>query len=192
MEFIFSVIDSYKSTESYTVTWGENVYTYYKVNSTKFNSVQNAVVKAQNIVQANAGLSDYEKLMAYKNAICDLTEYDYNAASAKPVQYGDPWQIISVFDGNPDTKVVCEGYSKAFQYLCDKSTFQDINTVCYTVMGYLSGGGLSNPEGHMWNIVSLGGKNYLVDVTTVTQVPRARMASSSWPGPAEVRRANIK
>ena len=165
MEFIFSVIDSYKSTESYTVTWGANVYTYYKVNSTKFNSVQNAVVKAQNIVQANAGLSDYEKLLAYKNAICDLTEYDYNAASAKPVQYGDPWQIINVFDGDPNTKVVCEGYSKAFQYLCDKSTFQDINTVCYTVMGYLSGGGLSNPEGHMWNIVSLGGKNYLVDVT---------------------------
>ena len=165
MEFIFSVIDSYKSTESYTVTWGENVYTYYKVNSTKFNSVQNAVVKAQNIVQANAGLSDYEKLMAYKNAICDLTEYDYNAANTVPTEYGDPWQIINVFDGDPNTKVVCEGYSKAFQYLCDKSTFQDINTVCYTVMGYLSGGGLSNPEGHMWNIVSLGGKNYLVDVT---------------------------
>ena len=59
----------------------------------------------------------------------------------------------------PDTKVVCEGYSKAFQYLCDLSGFDG----CYTVSGMMRGGTGAGP--HMWNIVTLEGKNYLVDVT---------------------------
>ncbi len=165
IEFIFSVIESYKSSEAKTVTWGGSEKTYYSVNSTRFNSVEKAVAKAQSIVNSYAAQGDYEKLTAYKNEICALTDYDYNAANTAPTEYGDPWQIINVFDGDPNTKVVCEGYSKAFQYLCDKSSFQDINTVCYTAMGYLSGGGLSKSEGHMWNIVSLGGRSYLADVT---------------------------
>ena len=71
------------------------------------------------------------------------------------------FQMVSVFDGNPDTKVVCEGYAKAFQYLCDLSTFKSAK--CYTVSGNMAGG--TGAGGHMWNIVSIGSSNYLVDVT---------------------------
>lgn len=68
--------------------------------------------------------------------------------------------VIYVFDGNPDTNVVCEGYSKAFQYLCDLSSFRSDQINCYTVTGTMNGGG------HMWNIVRMeDGKNYLADVT---------------------------
>ena len=70
--------------------------------------------------------------------------------------------LIWVFDGNPSTKVVCEGYAKAFQYLCDLSVFES-GTVCYTVTGVMGDG--VNSENHMWNIVTLNGENYLVDVT---------------------------
>lgn len=133
----------------------------YVVDNTKINSANTALNKAQEIVNANAGKSDYEKLLAYKNEICALTSYDHEAA--KPNYSGSkaPWTMVSVFDGNPDTKVVCEGYAKAFQYLCDLSTFKSAK--CYTVSGNMAGG--TGAGGHMWNIVSIGSSNYLVDVT---------------------------
>ena len=120
--------------------------------------VNHAVAKAQAIVNQCAGLSDEEKLRAYKDEICALTEYNFDVL-AGGVRYGDPWQLIYVFDEDPSTKVVCEGYAKAFQYLCDLSTFQE-DTTCYTVVGDMNGGA------HMWNVVRMGdGKSYLVDVT---------------------------
>lgn len=93
--------------------------------------------------------------------ICSQVTYNQTAAENDNTPYGDPWQLIYVFDDNPNTNVVCEGYAKAFQYLCDLSEFTD--TACYTVSGTMTGGTGAGP--HMWNIVTLGGNNYLVDVT---------------------------
>ena len=130
-----------------------------RVDTVKTGKASQAVAKAQQIVQENAGKSDYAKLTAYKDAICDLTDYNYDAAGDNYTDgYGDPWQMIYVFDNDPNTKVVCEGYAKAFQYLCDQS-----GLTCYTVTGYMNGG--TGAGAHMWNIVTLGGKNYLADVT---------------------------
>lgn len=133
------------------------------VDISKTEVAKTAAAKAQTIVNTNASLSDYEKLKAYKNEICALASYDDEAATPGPWGgYGDPWQIVYVFDGDPNTNVVCEGYAKAFQYLCDLSSFKD--AVCYTVTGAMLGG-TGESARHMWNIVTLEGKNYLVDVT---------------------------
>ena len=52
--------------------------------------------------------------------------------------------------------MVCEGYSKAFQYLCDLSSFSSSKINAYCVSG----------DNHMWNLVTMDdGRNYLVDVT---------------------------
>ncbi len=113
------------------------------------------------IVEANAGGTDLEKLTAYKNAICEMTDYNYTAAQDYTVPYGNPWQLIYVFDGDPDTKVVCEGYSKAFKYLCDMSSLKSARVISVSgIMGdsYSSGR-------HMWNIVNIDGKNYMADIT---------------------------
>lgn len=133
----------------------DNLYT---LDTAKINSANTALVKAQAIVDANAGKSDYEKLLAYKNAICEMTSYNHDAASDSYSGTNEPWQMVSVFEGK---QVVCEGYSKAFQYLCDLSTFKYAK--CYTVTGQMAGG--TGAGGHMWNIVSIGSNNYLVDVT---------------------------
>jgi hypothetical protein len=67
--------------------------------------------------------------------------------------------LVWVFDGDPETKVVCEGYAKAFKYMCELSAFQASVSVSL-VTGTL---GSSN---HMWNLVPVdGGFSYLVDVT---------------------------
>lgn len=131
--------------------------TLYGVDTTKTGAAQTALAKAQEIVSQNKDKTTYQKLLAYKDAICELTSYNTAAANGG-ASYGDPWQLIYVFDGDPSTNVVCEGYSKAFQYLCDLSGIP-----CYTVTGVMVGG--TGAGRHMWNIVPLGGKNYLVDVT---------------------------
>ena len=86
--------------------------------------------------------------------ICDLVEYNSAAANDElddSVQ--DPWKLIWVFDGDSSTNVVCEGYAKAFKYLCDLSEFQrDIS--CITVSGVMSGG--TGAGDHMWNVVNMG------------------------------------
>ena len=164
LKFAFSVSPDFRQTDTaQKVQWVNTKEMYaYKVNNSKVLAANNAAVNARSIVAANEDLSDYEKLLAYKDEICKLTSYNKDAVAEKDPQYGDPWQLVYVFDGDPNTKVVCEGYSKAFQYLCDLSEFED--AACYTATGEVQGA-LSNPEGHMWNIVSLKGSNYLVDVT---------------------------
>ena len=136
----------------------------YDVMPNITTSVQTAITNAQAIVAANSAKPLYAKLDAYRQAICDMVSYNYPAANDDTTPFGNPWQLVWVFDGNPETKVVCEGYSKAFKYLCDLSSLES-GVECLLVTGYMAtsnGGG----GGHMWNIMKMDdGKSYLVDVT---------------------------
>ena len=121
--------------------------------------VQDSVNNAAAIVSTYANLSDLDKLYAYRDAICDLVEYNYDALE-EGTPYGNPWQLIWVFDGNESTNVVCEGYAKAFQYLCNiTNTFSESITA-------ISVSGIGDGGAHMWNFVTMeDGMNYLVDCT---------------------------
>lgn len=145
----FSVASAYAGSGSYTV------------NTSKTGATGTAIATAKAIVTANADKTDWEKLEAYRAKICELVSYNSSAATGSTA-YGDPWQLIYVFDGDSGTNVVCEGYAKAFQYLCDLSSFSG-DVTCYTVTGTMSGG--TGAGGHMWNVVKLENKNLLVDVT---------------------------
>ena len=133
----------------------------YTIDSAKIQKINAAVTNANQVVTDNAGKTDYEKLVAYREKICELVAYN-NDATTGGVPYGDPWQLIYVFDGDDSTNVVCEGYSKAFKYLCDLSAFTD-DITCSLVTGTMAGG--TGAGNHMWNIVAIGSSNYLVDVT---------------------------
>ncbi len=141
----------------------------YTLSVSQAQRAADAAAYAQQIVDDNAGKSDRDKLEAYKNAICELVSYDQETADiiskdpSSPL-YGDPFQIISVFDQDPDTNVVEEGYAKAFQYLCDLSDFDSAQ--CYTVVGNTAVDSTAQDgiAGNMYNIVRLEGQNYLVDV----------------------------
>ncbi len=134
----------------------------YQVDTSVGQTVQSSVRTAQEIVGRYSDLNDLEKLGAYRDEICGRVSYN-GAAAREGGPYGDPWQLIYVFDGNDDTNVVCEGYAKAFQYLCDMTAFDgDVN--CSSVTGTINTG--AAPGAHMWNIVTMSdGRNYLVDVT---------------------------
>ena len=164
MVFTFAVIASYSDETYVDITNADGSLTRYLcgVDGSQGERISKAVANAAAIVAQFEGCSDLEKLKGYRTRICDAVSYD-DAALNNGSAYGDPWQIISVFDEDPFTNVVCEGYAKAFQYLCDRTTFSGPVTV-YCVTGTMSGG--TGAGSHMWDLVRMeDGRIYLVDVT---------------------------
>lgn len=164
VKIIFEVSEDYMlsggKTETVNYSDGSSETFHIQTDTSKIGAASVAVSKALEIVEKYDGLTDYEKVMGYREEICNLTDYNDDAAADENTPYGDPWQLVWVFDGDPDTKVVCEGYSKAFQYLCDLGGVE-----CYTVGGWADVND-KNGSRHMWNIVVMNdGKSYLVDVT---------------------------
>ena len=137
--------------------------TKYTTDSSKIKAINYAILNAKNIVEKYDSLSDIDKINAYRSEIMNLVSYNYSVGGS--TQYGNPWQIIYVFDGDNSTNVVCEGYAKAFQYLCDLSNFSGVVQAWYSVSGTFQSGN-ADPGKHLWNIVKKNdGKNYLVDIT---------------------------
>ena len=147
MTVYMTVATGYQGSDEYTTT-------------TALSRVDTAVANASAVVTQHRDKGDIEKLIAYAEYICE--QVSYNDDVIKPSYsegYGDPWQVIYVFDGSSSTNVVCEGYSKAFQYLFELSDFSgDLES--YLIAGYAGGP-------HMWNVVSIDGRNYLMDVTNM-------------------------
>ena len=132
--------------------------------TTNIPNVPEAVAVAKQVVSTNRGKTDYGKLQAYRQYICD--QVSYNSSINKDTAYGNPWQLLWVFDGDASTNVVCEGYAKAFKYLCDLTEESNgwIGSVeTLDVTGTMDGGS------HMWNVVRINGTNYLADVTNCDQ-----------------------
>ena len=149
--FSFSVLDEYAAGE-------------FSVDNTKMEVAKKAAENAKAIVDRYASYSDVQKLIGYRNTICNMVSYDYDAANADTASADqNAWQLIYVFDGDNKTNVVCEGYAKAFQYLCDITLFDD-DIFCYTVTGDMNG------VPHAWNMLRMSdGKNYLADITNVDE-----------------------
>ena len=141
----------------------------HQVNPGKMNLAKQAIQNAKNEAAAikDSGAEDWEKLKEIKNRICELTDYNYDALSST-YSKNDAWQLINVFDYDDQTKVVCEGYSKAFQYISDLVFTDRTNIEVYCVTGDLIQNN-SNPGAHMWNIVRYNGDSYLTDVTNCDQ-----------------------
>lgn len=133
-----------------------------KISKARLDDVNKALANANEIARRYEGKSDYEKIVGYAKEICALNEYNHPAADDDNYfsKNSDPWNIIYVFDRDMTTNVVCEGYGKAFQYLCELGGIE-----CYYVTGSADG------EGHGWNIAVLDGKNYLVDLTMCDSFP---------------------
>ena len=169
----FCVADAYRDTTKYLVDdedkivkdeYGNPVPDYTAVDTTKTGAARTAAATAAQVVAENQGKGTYSKLVAYREYITNAVDYNFDVANTANYPYGDPWQLIYVFDNDPDTNVVCEGYSKAFKYLCDLTwTDSDPEVACYLPTGTMKGG--TGEGAHMWNIVSIGGVNYLTDIT---------------------------
>ena len=126
---------------------------YLNTNKVK-NTVKQMEQAADEIINQCEGLSDYDKILYYVVSICDLTSYDtYTDVDLVPAI---SHRLTGVFDNNPYTQSVCDGYAKAFKFLCDKTEWQSDLVDCFILTG----------SDHAWNMVTLeDGKTYMVDVT---------------------------
>lgn len=98
--------------------------------------------------QASVLGTDYDKLKLYNKWLCDNNSYQYGASTAEWIPFTAPAALLSMERGP-----VCEGYAKAMQLLCQRSS------IPVTVQT----GTTSEP--HMWNLVQLAGSWYATDVT---------------------------
>lgn len=157
-----NVASDYANVNGASETDASGAVLYYETDPTYGERVNTAVQNAIYIASEEEDSDLETTLVSYKDAICSLVSYDHDAAEDSNPTYSDPWQLVSVFDDDPGTNVVCEGYSKAFKYLCDLSGIADGR--CILATGMMSGG--TGAGNHMWNIVEMDdGRNYLVDVT---------------------------
>ena len=158
--FVFYAASDYAASDGETVKNDA-------VDAEKVVTAQTAAATARSLVEKYAGYSDLERMRAYKDEICARVDYNYGAVNSSVGSMGsNPWELVYVFDDDPETGVVCEGYAKAFAYLCDQTAFNSDRINAYCVDGtvtWRNGGG----GGHMWNLVTMDdGRNYIVDVTS--------------------------
>ena len=137
----------------------------FELNLDKRDRARTAVNTANGIIGDISEGGHMDILTMFKDRICELVEYDDDAVEDPSTPYGDPWQMINIFDNDPATKTVCEGYSKAFQYLVDNTfLLSDQGIECDSVTGTMNGG--TGAGKHMWNILHMDdGKNYVADIT---------------------------
>lgn len=139
--FKFAAAEGYKGASQYTV------------DTEKTGAASKAAANALSIVEKYADRDDLAKLNGYRSEVCGLAEGDAVSGG-----YGDSWQLIYAFDGDTSTDIACEGYSKAFQYLCDMTDFDNTSIKSAVVTGDMDG------EAHVWNIVSIDGVSYFADI----------------------------
>lgn len=116
----------------------------YRMTADEISSMNMAAEKAaKNIIaQLSPDMDDYEKLKFFHDYLILNCETDKNYAFAD-----------TVYGALVEKKALCEGYSKAFSYLCNLA---GIENVLVTGETYVA---------HMWNMVKLDGNWYHVDVT---------------------------
>lgn len=146
---IFWVGSSYSFSDS---PLGIFVEPDYRFSTEKIGQIKSAVEAEISRVAAMAGSasSDYTRELFFHDYICKNTVYDL----ATYDDFGD-----SAYNVLVEGKAICEGYSRAMKMLLDACG----------IYNYLVVGNTENEqgemEGHMWNVVSVDGELYHVDVT---------------------------
>lgn len=109
---------------------------------------ENSVKKAVN--GAPKGASPYELELYVNDYLVDNCTYDSEAVESEEIVGNEN----DAYGALVDKKAVCEGYSRAFQLLCNRLGIDCINVA-----------GTGDGEPHQWNCVLLDGEWYEVDVT---------------------------
>lgn len=91
--------------------------------------------------------STHDKYRYLASVISLITFYDYDTTGG--------WQVGTAYGALVSGLSICQGYSRAFLYLCQKA-----NLWCQIVSG-LGGGNMT----HAWNLVKLDSGTYHIDIT---------------------------
>lgn len=134
-------IDSSEEEFEITLILDQDALLNYNSRKQEFEQIANELV---NSVKDK---TDEEKYQFLHDWLAECT-YDY---SMKPESH-------TMYNALVKKEAVCDGLSYAYKYLCDK-----LNLPCVVVIGQTDG--LVGDVGHAWNIVPIGNKWKLVDIT---------------------------
>lgn len=108
--------------------------------------------KADEILSGiRSDMSDYEKELYFHDELFRICDYDNSGEILR--------DSYTVYGALVKGSAVCEGYSRAMQYLLDRVGIRN-----YLITGKAKNSD-GSVEGHMWNIVTIDNKNYHVDAT---------------------------
>ncbi len=143
---LFNIDGSATGTGSPTTHTWLTVNPKYIRNAAQVKNIREQIENAAApIIEEALKESDgFKRVKVLHDSIVNMTTYTLNGPVYKSEADGP------LVNG----RALCEGYSKAFAYLC-----QSIGVPCICIVG--SGNG----ENHMWNMVQIGEKWYHVDVT---------------------------
>ncbi|MBQ8469533.1 MAG: hypothetical protein IJ547_02945 [Clostridia bacterium] len=122
----------------------------YKMTAEEYRTQWSLVEEEANRLIANldAGASDYEKELYVHDVMGEMTDYETGTTDSVYTPYG----MLVAHRAN------CEGYSRTMQYLLKR-----MGVVSRVVSG--TGMSESGNENHMWNVVTISGREYNVDAT---------------------------
>lgn len=144
----FQYIDNDDSTSlflSYSVQPDNSDPERLKKAKEKFNKTVDKIIDG-----APKNATDYELELYAHNYLVENCVYDKEAAETE----GIAGHENDAYGALVENKAVCEGYSRAFQLLCNR-----LGIDCISVSGTADG------EPHGWNNIKLDGEWYEVDVT---------------------------
>lgn len=146
---IFWVDSSYSFSKSPSGIFVEPEYRFNDEEIEKMKAELSAEV-SRIVALAGSGASDFGREKFFHDYICKNTVYDLETYD----NFGDSAYSVLI-----DGKAICEGYARALKMLLDACG----------IYNYLVVGNTENDEGkmegHMWNVVSVDGGLYHIDVT---------------------------
>lgn len=170
-ENIHNVIEMYKN-DFPEVFWIDDKYNYeyyeddeylyinllFSVEGSELESAKETFEQAVNAALENAPYegSDYEKELFVNDYLIECCEYDYDAAATEEVIGFEQNAYGALVDG----KAVCEGYTRAFQLLCER-----LGVECVPINGVCDDTNVAFNGNHIWNAVKIDGEWYQTDVT---------------------------
>lgn len=129
---------------------------YYIMSNTELEQAKETLEqKAENIVSsAPQNASEFELEEYINDYLCENCEYDYDSYGSNGDLTSSSGNESTAYGALIDGKALCEGYSRAFQLLCNKLGIECVNVF-----------GESKDVLHQWNCVRVGGQWYHMDVT---------------------------
>lgn len=122
----------------------------YNMSQEEYLKEMGDVEKAANTLLSGiaADASDYEKELYIHDKLAEQTDYETGTSQSVYTPYG---LLVN-------HKANCEGYSRGAQYL-----LKNLGVVSRVVSG--TGESAGGTENHMWNVITVSGKEYNVDMT---------------------------
>lgn len=113
----------------------------YSIRQTNIMLMETEAAAKEIMELVSSSMSDYEKLKIFHDYLVINVESSTDSPEAD-----------SVYGALVNKKALCEGYAKAFSYLCNMAGIENMIVTGYTNVA------------HMWNMVKLDGNWYHVDV----------------------------